>query len=272
VTQHACEVYGSIKRAVGAYVHNTALNQQRQADPAGPAPSTPVRRRIPMKIRLMRLCFPLLLGGALLLNASSARAQSALILESRIQLGDIRGRLDHMAVDLRRQRLFVAELENDSVGVVDFGTREIVHVITGLKRPQGLAYVPSADTLFVANGGDGSLRMFEGRQYRALEPIVIGDDADNLRFDPERNVIYVAYGEGALAMVDVTSRRKVGEVAFTAHPESFQLDRQSNRIYVNVPKEQTIAVVDRASGRHLANWQTGNASNFPLALNIAAGH
>src|SRR5262249_19861406 len=146
--------------------------------------STRPRARIPMQIRLMRLYCPWLFLGALLFGTSPADAQSGLILESKIQLGDIRGRLDHMAVDLRRQRLFLAELEIDSVGVVDFGTREIVHVITGLKRPQGLAYVPSADTLFVANGGDGSLRMFEGRQYRALEPIVIGDDADNLRFDP----------------------------------------------------------------------------------------
>jgi hypothetical protein len=70
----------------------------------------------------------------------------------------------------------------------------------------------------------------------------------------------------------VGSRRKIGDVALTAHPESFQLERQSNRIYVNVPKEQAIVVVDRASGRRLANWQTGNASHFPLALNTASAH
>jgi DNA-binding beta-propeller fold protein YncE len=178
-----------------------------------------------------------------------------------------------MAFDLRRQRLFVAELENDSVGVVDFGTRTIAHVITAdLKRPQGLAYVPAADTLFVANGGDGFLRMFEGEQYRALEPMHVGGDADNLRFDPESNLVYVAYGEGALGVVDVASRRKVRDFALPAHPESFQLERQSNRIYVNVPKEQAIIVLDRASGHQFAKWQTGNKSNFPLALNPAASH
>jgi DNA-binding beta-propeller fold protein YncE len=195
-----------------------------------------------------------------------------LILESKIQLGDIPGRLDHMAVDLWRQRLFVAELENDSVGVIDLKAREMAHVITDVKRPQGLAYVSSADTLFVANGGDVSLRMFEGAQYRAMEPMYVGDDADNLRFDPESNLLYVAYGEGALAIVDVASRRKVRELALTAHPESFQLERESNRIYANVPKEQAVVVVDRTTGKRLANWQTGNASNFPLALDAAAGH
>src|ERR1700737_3924978 len=138
-----------------------------------------------MQISLMRLIVPSLLAGALLPGACPGLAQPALILESKIHLGDIRGRLDHMAVDLRRQRLFVAELENDSVGFIDFGTREIAHVITDLKRPQGLACVPTTDTLFVANGGDGSLRMFEGERYRALEPIHVGEDADNLRFDSE---------------------------------------------------------------------------------------
>jgi len=226
-----------------------------------------------MWTRVIRLYCPWLLAGALLVSASRADAQAGLTLESKIQLGDIRGRLDHMAFDLRRQRLFVAELENDSVGVVDFGTRTIAHVITAdLKRPQGLAYVPAADTLFVANGGDGFLRMFEGVQYRALEPMHVGDDADNLRFDPESNLVYVAYGEGALGVVDVASRRKVRDFALTAHPESFQLEKQSNRIYVNVPKEQAIIVLDRASGHQLAKWQTGNKSNFPLALNPAAHH
>jgi DNA-binding beta-propeller fold protein YncE len=223
-----------------------------------------------MQIRLMHLIVPSLLAGALLPGTRPGVAQPALILEGKIQLGDIRGRLDHMAVDLRRQRLFVAELENDSVGVIDFGTREIAHVITDVKRPQGLAYVPSTDTLFAANGGDGSLRMYEGAQYRASEPIHVGDDADNLRFDPESNHIYVAYGEGALAIVDAASRRKIRDLALTAHPESFQLDQQTNRIYVNVPKEQAIVLLDLAVGHRLATWQTGNASNFPLALDAAA--
>jgi hypothetical protein len=140
------------------------------------------------------------------------------------------------------------------------------------QRHLELAYVPSADTLLVANGGDGSLRMFEGAQYQALEPLHVGDDVDNLRYDPESNLIYVAYGEGALGIVDLASCRKIRDLTLASHPESFQLDRESNRICVNVPKEQAIIVLDRASGHRLASWQTGNASNFPLALNTAAGH
>jgi len=225
---------------------------------------------IPTQIRIIRLMLPCLVAIGAFLGASPVTTQTALVLENKIPLGDIRGRLDHMAVDLGRQRLFVAELENNSVAVVDFHTREIAHVITDVRRPQGLAYVPSADTLFVANGSDGSLRMFQGEQYRPTAPIHLGDDADNVRFDPETNHVYVSYGEGALGIIDVASRRKIDDVALTAHPESFQLDRESNRIYVNSPKEQTLIVLDRISGKRIATWQTGNGSNFPLAINNAA--
>src|SRR5262245_8407951 len=95
-----------------------------------------------------------MLTGALTAWAGVARpiAQTAeplpLELEAKIPLGDVAGRIDHLAVDLSRQRLFVAELGNDSVAVVDLNARKVRHVIAGLKEPQGIGYVPSSDTVF----------------------------------------------------------------------------------------------------------------------------
>src|SRR5205809_4840183 len=86
----------------------------------------------------------------------------ALQLETKIPLGDVSGRIDHMAIDLPRQLVFVAELENNSVGIVDLTSRKVVRSIQGLKEPQGVAFVPSMSTLYVANAGDGSLRLFQG--------------------------------------------------------------------------------------------------------------
>src|SRR5215468_1241875 len=86
-------------------------------------------------------------------------------LEAKIPLGEVAGRIDHLAIDLSRQRLFVAELGNDSVAVVDLKAGKVKHVITGLKEPQGIGYVPSSDTVFVANAGDGTVRLFRGEDY-----------------------------------------------------------------------------------------------------------
>jgi DNA-binding beta-propeller fold protein YncE len=201
-----------------------------------------------------------------------AAAQNGLTLEQKIPLGDVRGRIDHMAVDLTRRRLFVAELENDTVAVVDLQLGKLKHAITGVSQPQGLAYLPSTDTLFAASGGDGSVHAFVGDQYHAAGNIGLGEDADNIRVDAKTNRIFVSYGNGGFAIIDALAHRKLGEIALQAHPQGFQLDEQSNRIYANLPKEQDIAVLDYTAGTLVSKWQIGNASNFPLALNTSAHH
>jgi DNA-binding beta-propeller fold protein YncE len=99
--------------------------------------------------------------------ANAQTANSLLQLEAKIALGEVTGRIDHLAIDLSRQRLFVAELGNDSVAVLDLKAGKVKHVITGLKAPQGIGYVPSSDMVFVANADDGSGAAVPGRGLRA---------------------------------------------------------------------------------------------------------
>jgi DNA-binding beta-propeller fold protein YncE len=197
--------------------------------------------------------------------------ETLFLLERKIPLGEVRGRIDHLAVDLARNRLFVAELENDTVAVIDLDSYKVMQVISGLNKPQGLGYHASTDTLYVANGGDGTAAVFRGDDYREITRIPLGGDADNVRVDAVGNRVFVAYGQGALAVIDPASRNKVADIELKAHPESFQLDRSTPRIFVNDPANQAI-VVDRAAGQVVANWPTGSGTNFPMALNDRAGH
>jgi len=204
-------------------------------------------------------------------NAVAQPAETApLQLEAKIPLGNVRGRIDHMAVDLKRQRLFVSELGNDSVGVVDLANRKLLQTITGLKEPQGVGYEPSTDTLYVANAGDGSVRLLEGDQYRSVGRIELGSDADNVRVDAAAGRILVGYGSGALAVIDPSSRRRVGDIPVKGHPESFQIDPGTGQIFVNVPDAQGIAVVDLTSQKQTAKWPIpDHGANFPMALDSA---
>src|SRR5215510_13526291 len=123
-------------------------------------------RRAMSIYRTMSVCA--FISAAVLLLASgrpSAQTASPLQLEAKIPLGKVEGRIDHMAIDLARRRLFVAELGNDSVGVVDLDARKVVQRVARLRTPQGVGYLPSLDLLIVANGGDGSVRLFDGAQY-----------------------------------------------------------------------------------------------------------
>ena len=160
------------------------------------------------------------LAGLAMLASTAASAQSEdkgpLQLEAKILLGDVRGRIDHMAVDLTRQRLFVAELGNDSVGVVDLGNHSLVRTVPGLNEPQGVGYEPTTDTLFIANARDGSVRLLEGNEYKATGRIELGSDADNIRIDPAARQVVVGFGDGGLAVLDPATRSKVRSVPLPA--------------------------------------------------------
>jgi DNA-binding beta-propeller fold protein YncE len=201
--------------------------------------------------------------------AGSARATdlSALAIESKIGLGEVQGRIDHLGVDLKRQRLYVAELGNDSVGVVDLKAGKAIRSLRGLKQPQGIGYETQTDTLYVASAGDGSVRFFKGEDLAPLGSLDLGEDADNVRVEEATHRVWVGYGSGALAVIDPDSRRKIADIQLKAHPESFRLASTGPEIYVNVPDAGEIAVIDRNAGKQVAAWKTNDLrSNYPLAL------
>jgi len=216
--------------------------------------------------------FPTVIGIAMLLpsgvrSGAQPAGSQPLRLEAKISLGDVRGRIDHMAVDPIRNRLFVAELGNDSVGVVDLNSRQVIHRITGLREPQGVAYEPSADTLYVANAGDGSVRLYQAGDFKETGRIELGDDADNIRIDAGGNRLLVGFGSGAIAVIDAAKKSKIAEFPLPAHPESFQLDSKTNRIFVNVPRSRIIVVIDALTGRQTTTWPMTNVrGNFPMAF------
>jgi len=209
----------------------------------------------------MRICIMLLTGVL-------AWGQSAqpLRLEKTIEMPDVKGRIDHMAIDVKGERLFVAALGNNTLEVIDLKAGKRTKTISQLKEPQGIRYVAETDRLYVANGGDGSLRIFDSGSYAPLKTVDFGDDADNVRYDLASKMIYVGYGSGALGEIDGDGN-KVGDTKLDAHPESFQLEKNSSRIYVNLPKSRKVVVVDRDKRIVVATWKTDTAfANYPMAL------
>jgi DNA-binding beta-propeller fold protein YncE len=214
--------------------------------------------------------------ASLMLGVGRPTAQLAssepLQLEAKIPLGEVRGRIDHMAVDLVRQRVFVAELGNNSVGIVDLQKREAIQTISGLLEPQGLGYLPATDSLYIANAGDGSVRVFAGANYAAAGRIDLGEDADNIRVDAAAGQIVVGYGSGGLAAIDARTLQRMADIPLPVHPEGFQLDPASSQVFVNLPKAHAIAAVDRRTGKLTASWPVAIAGdNFPMALRRDAG-
>jgi len=193
-----------------------------------------------------------------------------LVLETKIPLGEVSGRIDHLGIDLPRRRLFVAELGNNSVGVVDLTAGKTMRTIGGFSEPQGVAYVPFSDSIYVANGGDGSVRVLRAEDLAPVGRIELGNDADNVRIDTARNRVLVGYGKGALAVIDPASRSKTAEIPLKAHPEGFQIDEPGRQVFVNVPDARGIEIADLDSGSGRSLPTEGMRANFPMALDHEA--
>jgi len=206
-----------------------------------------------------------LLGLAV--TSAVARAEEALSLEGKIPLPGVAGRIDHMAVDLDRRRLLVAALGNGSLEVVDLASGRRIKQITGLREPQGVGYAQKPDLVAVASAGDGSLRFFRGEGLAPAGSLALGSDADNVRINQRTGNVIVGYGSGGLAVIDPEKRSKIVDIKLAAHPESFQLDPMSGRVFVNVPDAGHIAVVDLAAAKQVASWPVPDRrANFPLAI------
>ena len=213
-----------------------------------------------------RFGFVLLIG---VIGACLAFVQDNSSLKSvqTIPMPGVEGRIDHLAVDLKGQRLFGAALGNNTVEVLDLAQGKRTRSITGMREPQGIAYIPELDQIVVANGGDGSVRILDGKSFTTLSSLMIGGDADNVRYDSANGRVVVGYGSGALAFIDLKSRKVLTSVKLSGHPESFQLEKARPRIYVNVPDANHIAVVDSSRQAVTATWPVGQfRANFPMAL------
>lgn len=198
--------------------------------------------------------------------ASSMPSARAMELVATIALPGVKGRIDHLSADPRSHRIFVAALGNDTVEVLDIqgGQRRTV---SGLGEPQGVLYVPDSDRLFIANGGSDRVDLLDVASLSVVRRVGGLDDADNVRYDATARKVWVGYGKGALRMLDPASGESGGEIPLPGHPESFQLEQDGSRAFVNVPAARNVVVVDRMKRQVVDQWHTPDASqNFPMAL------
>src|ERR1700691_1909599 len=214
-----------------------------------------------------RMTGQLLLNLLVLSGAALGQDAPALSPKEPIHLTKVEGRMDHLGIDLKGQRLFATAFDNHTLEVIDLKTGRQIHTISGLEEPQGAFYDAANNRLFEANGGDGTVKIFDGTTFQPLQTVTLDLDADNVRYDARSKHIVVGYGGekflagkvarpgggGALAILDSTGK-KVGEIDMDAHPESFQLEKSGTRVFVNVPDKQEVEVADLVKGSVLARW------------------
>jgi DNA-binding beta-propeller fold protein YncE len=217
---------------------------------------------------LWRLLLALTLVGC---KALAAADPAPLELIQTIPLKGAAGRLDHLALDARGNRLFIANLSNNTLDVVDLKAGKLVKQIPDQQKIQGIAYVPDLDRIFVGNGKDGVCNVFDGKSYELVRSIKL-DDADNVRYEPRSKMIYVTHAENALAVIDPKTLEVKTTINLPGAPEAFQIDPVQSRLYINIPDPSQVVVVDAERNEVVAKFPLTLAQgNFPLAIDATNG-
>ena len=177
-----------------------------------------------------------------------------------IPLPNVKGRLDHMDVDVKGKRLFVAGLENGTFEIVDIDAGKWLRNIPGFKKAQGALFVPELNKLFLASGDDGMLRIFRGDTLELLESIHLEPGPNRVVYEPKSKLVYVGYGGkdagkdyGEIGIIDARQDKHVGDIKVVAHPSELLLD-EGKTLFVFVSIASRVQVIDTDKREVLSTW------------------
>jgi len=226
-----------------------------------------------MKNKYHYKILPLILIGLISFTGCRGQTESGkqfLTPEKEIPLPNVKGRIDHIDIDIKGQVAYIAALGNNTLEIVDLKAGKVTGTITGLDEPQGVAYIAKHQEIFIANGGAGECGFYNALTLKKTGSIKFNDDADDVRYDADADKIYVGYGSGGIAIIDAASHKQTGNILLPAHPESFQLDAKTNKLWVNLPGSGMIGVADLKQLKLTAKWsKMFPRSNFPMAYDEA---
>ncbi|MGI8583919.1 MAG: YncE family protein [Chitinophagaceae bacterium] len=200
-------------------------------------------------------------------NAQSNSDTLALQLQKSIQLPNVIGGFDLMAVDVKGQRLFVSAEDNHTVEVINLQTGKPLISLPEFNEPKWIVYLPQGNRIFVSTGGDGKVTELNGNTYKVVHTYSFKEACNNLRFDSSTNQLLVGVGKtfGSLGIIDVKQNKIVGEIPLSGYLKQFEIDGDS--VYINLPDKNTVEVVSLSSAKPIANWAVTEAKrNVPMAL------
>ncbi len=209
----------------------------------------------------------ILLGGNPALSqppaAPAAPAEPPLALVQTIEMPEVPTGpyADHMALDVAGRRLFATPQASHAVEVLDLRSGEVLQAIRGIGNPHAVLFRGDRRRLFVSDG-DGRLWIFNSDSYRAITSIPLQVDADGIAFDARSGLLYVANGGAAagrdytlISIIDTTREIRIGDIRIAAPGlEAMVVDPTSERLYVNTPDSNAIAVIDLARRTQIATW------------------
>src|SRR5579863_3178649 len=232
------------------------------------------RRRRMNKLKLF-------LVAILLLSAQLVAAQNAapLKLAAKYDMpASVKGRFDHLGIDIGGNRLFVVGEEAQQVLVFDLATGKFVRAIK-VDHPHAVLYREDLQRIYITDEGKGVLNIYDGKTYDLLKTVALKVDSDSIGYDPATHYLYIDNGGDnahetftMLSVVDTTAATKLADIKVDGDTlEAMALEKSGDRLFLNNPAKNEVEVIDRKTNRITASWPVKlGKGNATMALDESA--
>lgn len=171
-----------------------------------------------------------------------------------------------LAWDPVERRLFVAAEHEDAVLVLDTDRGRWLRPLP-VPAPRDLLFETRPGLLYVTSGAaGGQLKILDVNARRTLKTIGHLPDPGRIRRDAPAARIYVAHGAGALAVIHGVTGVHTLSILLPDRPADFAIENVGHRIFVNLPRSNAVAVVDRLAREMTDVWPVTGRQNDPIAL------
>jgi hypothetical protein len=207
-------------------------------------------------------------------------APAPLKLVQTISLPGVDGALDHMAIDLQRERLFIPAEQHGTVEVLDLKTGNRVRTISAARWPSTVIYHQQSNQIFVSDRADGTCKVFNGDTYELVKSIRLAVGADNAAYDAPNHSLYIAAGGRhagmpytLLAIVDAFTGEHAGDIQVdSTNVQAMAFESSGPKMYADLADVNKIAVIDREKRTVLTTWPLTPQCQKPYALALDSAH
>ena len=229
---------------------------------------------------MKKLIATLAIVAGITVLAAAAQAAEPLKLVTKYNMpATVKGHFDHLGVDLRGNRLFLAAEGAHEVLVFNLRTGEFIRGIAGIGIPHAIFCRQDLNRIYITDGGAGEVKIYNGKTYQLIGAVKLKVDSDSIGYDPHTHYLYIDNGGGdanetfsMLSVIDTTSGKKVADIKIDGDTlEAMALGHSSPALYVNNPAKNQVDVINRQTRSLIARWPvTMGKKNVAMAFDEPA--
>ncbi|WP_263366264.1 YncE family protein [Edaphobacter bradus] len=204
----------------------------------------------------------LMLTAATLATSAAAQSNAQLKLVKTVELPGYTGDFDHFAIDRQRGRILVAAEDHATLEIFDLKTGNHLKTIAGFGAPHTVLVRPNSPNILVTDSGKEMTAVLDAATYEKKGTVTLTPGADSAGYDAVANVWYVVTGGKDVDMktaeieaINPDTGKKLGEVVFDDnHVEAMALEKNGDRLFINLAQTNKLAVVNRKTMKEIAEW------------------